>query len=106
MNHRRRAAPTTNAAPPTAMSDGALRSLPSAINVTPAFIATNCAHTHAPGGGPVAVNAAPNVCMAPAIATDAAPATRRCNGNQIPSRTLHGSRSESPASVNHPRAAV
>src|SRR6185503_14624899 len=59
-----------------------------------------------PGGAPVAVSAAVKFCIAPAIATETAPASVRWSGSQIPDRALPDSRIEPPARVSHERAAV
>lgn len=59
---------------------------------------------HAEGAG-AAVRANAKFCIAPAIATETAPARARWSGSQMPRRLDSGNRSDRTAAVSHARAA-
>ena len=95
-NHRSIPALTMKAVPPAATNCDRSSGRPTARAATPAFMLTNCAHTHRAGGEPVAVSALAKFYIAPAIATEAAPASVRCSGSHSPRPSSTGNKSDSP----------
>ena len=97
-------APATKLAPPTATTTGSSNGRAERDQRhAPTFIVTNWVQTQRRAASPSRSSAAAKFCIAPAIASETAPASVRCSGNQNPSRAA-GDRTIERPGQREPRA--